>query len=255
MTADQEKSAKAGRHAASNPVGRATAAAVDAVVRHLPGPIRLRLETEAGSRFLRFAPVALAALLTSQITLAVLTGLQMTAGKAALIASVVGAFVSYVLSRWAWERKGRPDLLRETVPFWLVSFAVWGFLSLVTHYAGAWAKQENLHHLEKHLVVNGTYLAANCITFVTRFLIFHYLLFANERKANATADSAGSGGTASAEPGEPDGHRPANRPDPLENGHAPAGPELPGEPVSREPVSRELAEPGRDPGHMAFVGE
>jgi putative flippase GtrA len=188
MTAEPEKSAHAARHAATNPVSRATESVIGAFIRLMPASVRRRLETDAGKRFLRFAPVAIAALVTSQLTLAILTGLNMTAGKAALIASVVGAFVSYVLSRWAWESKGRPDLLRETVPFWLVSFAVWGILSLVTHYAGAWAKQENLHHLEKHLVVNGAYLAANCVTFVCRFLIFHYVLFAKRRKADAATE-------------------------------------------------------------------
>jgi putative flippase GtrA len=170
------------------------------VIRIMPGPIRRKLQTEAGSRFGRFVPVAIAAVLASQITLAILTGANMTAGKAALCASIVGAAVSYVLSRWAWDRKGRPDLLRETVPFWLVSFAVWGFLSLVTHYAGAWAKQENLHHLEKHLVVQGAYLAANCITFVTRFLIFHYLLFAR-RSEPAVAIELAAGPELGAAPG------------------------------------------------------
>jgi putative flippase GtrA len=153
------------------------------VLRLLPGPIRKRLQTDAGMRFGRFVPVAIAALASSQITLAILVGpVQMTAGKAALIASVVGALVSYLLSRWAWERKGRPDLLRETVPFWLISFAVWGVLSLTSHYAGAFAKHEHMHHLEKIAVVNGAYLLANCVTFVSRFLIFHYVLFADRRK-------------------------------------------------------------------------
>jgi hypothetical protein len=182
MTAEPEKPAPSARHAVVNPVWRAASAVVDAGIKIMPAPIRRRLETDAGKRFTRFLPVAVAALASSQITLAILTGFNMTAGKAALLASIVGAGVSYVLSRWAWERKGRPDLLRETVPFWLVSFAVWGFLSLVTHYAGSYAKHHDLHHVQKHLVVQGTYLAANCITFVTRFLIFHYVLFANQRR-------------------------------------------------------------------------
>jgi putative flippase GtrA len=189
MTAEPEQPAQAARPASSNPVSKATMAVVYAIVRLLPGSIRRRLETEAGDRFLRFAPVALASLLTSQIALALLTAFGMTAGKAALIASVVGAFVSYVLSRWAWESRGRPDLLRETVPFWLVSFAVWGILSLAAHYAGAFAKDEHLHHLEKHLVVNGAYFLANCVTFVCRFLIFHYVLFKKQRKAAAEAEA------------------------------------------------------------------
>src|SRR5580704_5395453 len=189
MTAEPEKSAPAARHALSGPASRALAATGAAVLRCMPGPVRRKLETEAGQRFGRFVPVASAALASSQITLAILTGVNMSAGKAALCASIVGALVSYLLSRWAWERKGRPDLLRETVPFWLVSLAVWGVLSLTTHYAGAYAKQEHLHHLSKLVVVNGAYLAANCVTFVTRFLIFHYVLFAN-RKQDATVVTA-----------------------------------------------------------------
>jgi putative flippase GtrA len=178
---------------------------VYAIVRCMPRSVRRRLSTEAGDRFLRFAPVAIAALVTSQFTLAILTGLNMSAGKAALIASIVGAFVSYVLSRWAWESKGKPDLLRETVPFWLVSFAVWGILSLVAHYAGSFALHEHLHHLEKHLVVNGAYLIANCVTFVTRFLIFHYILFKKRApKVAAPAATEGSGDPATmALAGEP----------------------------------------------------
>ena len=180
MTAEPEKPAPVRRHARFS---RAASRIGDTVLRLLPGPIRRRLQTDAGMRFSRFVPVAIAALASSQITLAILVGpLVMTAGKAALIASVVGALVSYLLSRWAWERKGRPDLLRETVPFWLISFAVWGVLSLTSHYAGAFAKHEHMHHLQKIAVVNGAYLAANCVTFVTRFLIFHYLLFNDRRK-------------------------------------------------------------------------
>jgi putative flippase GtrA len=215
MTAEPQKSDPAARHAAENPVIRVTTAMTMAVIRILPGPIRRRFETEAGKRFSRFVPVAIAAVIASQITLALLTGFNMTAGKAALIASIVGAAVSYMLSRWAWDRKGRPDLLRETVPFWLVSFTVWGILSLTTHYAGAYAKSEHLHHLEKHLVVNGAYLAANCVTFVARFLIFHYVLFAGRR----TAATAGPGGAPAA--GSPDSGQmaladsaPPNKPQP-----------------------------------------
>jgi putative flippase GtrA len=188
MTAEPEKPAPVRRHARSS---RVASRIGDTVLRLLPAPIRRRLQTEAGMRFSRFVPVAIAALASSQITLAILVGpLVMTAGKAALIASVVGALVSYLLSRWAWERKGRPDLLRETVPFWLVSFAVWGILSLTSHYAGAFAKHEHMHHLQKIAIVNGAYLAANCVTFVSRFLIFHYVLFADKRRAAAAASPA-----------------------------------------------------------------
>jgi putative flippase GtrA len=147
--------------------------------RLLPAPIARRLETEAGRRFARFIPVALAAVITSQVVLGLLTGpVNLTAGMSGVIASMAAALVSYLLSRWAWERKGRPDLLRETLPFWAVSLAVWGILGLTSHYASVWAHSMGYTHLMKHVVVQGAYFLMNCITFVARFLIFHYVLFA-----------------------------------------------------------------------------
>jgi putative flippase GtrA len=153
----------------------------------LPAPLRRKLRSEPGKRFMRFVPVSLAALASSQIALAVLVGLVgMSAGTAAFLASILGAGVSYVLSRWAWERKGRPDLLRETLPFWVVSVAAWTFLSFASHEASLWSRHMGHSHWEHVAVVNGAYFIANCITFVARFAIFHYLLFANRgNKAKA----------------------------------------------------------------------
>jgi putative flippase GtrA len=146
----------------------------------LPVPLRRKLRSEPGKRFMRFVPVSLAALGSSQLSLALLVGvIGMSAGTAAFIASIVGAGVSYLLSRWAWERKGRPDLLRETLPFWVVSVAAWTFLSFISHEASIWSRQMGHSHWQHVAVVNGAYFLANCVTFVARFAIFHYVLFAN----------------------------------------------------------------------------
>jgi putative flippase GtrA len=154
----------------------------------VPAPLERKLRTEAGKRFTRFVPVALTAVITSQIVLGLLTGpVNLSAGTAGVIASMTAALVSYLLSRWAWERKGRPDLLRETLPFWAVSVAVWGILGLTSHFASVWAHSMGYTHLKKHLVVQGAYLLMNCVTFAGRFLIFHYVLFADKRKTSAPA--------------------------------------------------------------------
>lgn len=77
--------------------------------RVVPAPLERKLRTEAGMRFTRFVPVAVAAVITSQIVLGLLTGpVNLSAGVSGVIASMSAALVSYLLSRWAWESRGLP---------------------------------------------------------------------------------------------------------------------------------------------------
>ncbi len=158
------------------------------LIDRLPAPLASKLKTRFGTQFLRFALVAVASLAASEIALGVLIdGLHLTAGISGVSAAIVGAIVSYVLSRWAWRRKGKPNVLRETIPFWLVSVGAWLVLGLATKLGVAIAHHEHLVHLEKNLVIGGVYFLANCVTFVLRFLIFHYVLFADK---DTTAETA-----------------------------------------------------------------
>jgi hypothetical protein len=155
-------------------------------------PLWKKLRSKVGVRFTRFIPVAAASLIASQVALVVFNHvlLRGNAGTAGFVAAVIGAAVSYVLSRWAWERKGRPDLLRETLPFWAVSVCVWIILAWANKLGVSLVHDMGLHKGWKKVVVeNGTYFGFNCITFVVRFLIFHYVLFADR----GAAGSAGSG--------------------------------------------------------------
>ncbi len=169
----------------------------------LPGGLRRRLRTKTGSRFMRFVPVSMAAVAASQLTLAVLVGItRLSAGTSAVIASMAGAAVSYVLSRWAWERRGRPHVLKETLPFWAVSVGAWIVLGVVSHYASMWAISMGFSHWQRVVVVNTAYLMANCVTFVTRFAIFHYVLFA-DRGPKGSPGSVRAGSEFNAADGAP----------------------------------------------------
>ena len=149
------------------------------------------LRTTVGIRFTRFVKVALAALVTSELTLALCDGVfHLTAAPAAVASWFTGAVVSYVLSRWAWERKGKPDVLRETVPFWVISAVVVVILTLSTKFGYEAAGWMHLHGAKHVAFVGLVYLVANFVTFMMRFLIFHYVLFA-EPKTTAPAAAAG----------------------------------------------------------------
>jgi len=140
--------------------------------------IERRLHTSVGKRFSRFILVAAGAVIASQATLAICLGpIGWTAGRSALSAWLVGAAVSYLLSRWAWERKGKPNLLKETLPFWIVAVGTAIVLTATTKWANQRALAMGLPDNERLMFTAAAYFLANCVTFLTRFLIFHYILF------------------------------------------------------------------------------
>src|SRR5262249_52169332 len=147
------------------------------VLPRIGAAVQSKLRTTVGKRFSRFVLVAFASLGSSLVTLSLLLGVfHLSGGLAGILSAIAGAAVSYVLSRWAWERKGRPHLLKETLPFWLVSVGSWIVLGLASHYASIWANSMNLEHWERVAFIDIAYFLANCLTFATRFLIFHYVL-------------------------------------------------------------------------------
>jgi putative flippase GtrA len=154
------------------------------------GRLMAKLRTTVGKRFTRFIRVAIVSLATSEATLAACDGVfHLTAIPAAVSSWFTGAVVSYLLSRWAWERKGRPDLLRETVPFWVISALVVVILSGATK-LGYWAATRMHLHGAGHVAFVGlVYLIANFITFLLRFVIFHYVLFADPKPASQDAET------------------------------------------------------------------
>jgi len=150
------------------------------LIDRLPAPLANRLRTRFGTQFVRFAMVAVLSLGASEIALFAFIGpLHMTGGVSGVCAGAIGALVSYFLSRRAWGRTGKPNILRETIPFWLVSAGAWLVLGLATKLGLYVAHSLDLHHLKRHLVVGGIYFLANCFTFMARFLIFHYILFSD----------------------------------------------------------------------------
>jgi putative flippase GtrA len=153
-----------------------------------------------GIRFGRFAVAAIAAFVTTEVVLTICAGpLDLTATWASLISWFSGALVSYLLSRWAWKRKGRPNLLRETLPFWVVSAMVVVILTLATKFAYHSAGWMHLHGAERVLFVDAVYGVANVGTFLLRFLFFHYVLFAGS--AGVAGPAAAEEALASTDPG------------------------------------------------------
>jgi putative flippase GtrA len=163
--------------------------------------ITRKARTVLGIRFGRFAIAAISAFATSEIVYTICAGaLALSSTEATLVGWFSGVVVSYVLSRWAWERKGRPNLLKETVPFCVVSAIVIVVLEIADKYLGYHpATWWHLHGAERALYLAAVYGAANLFTFLLRFLFFHYVLFAGS--AGRTAPGAAEEALASTDPG------------------------------------------------------
>src|ERR1700749_2475015 len=106
------------------------------VTNRLSESLHQKARSRLGIRFGRFTIAAIAAFATTEGVLTICAGpLDLTATWAAIISWFSGALVSYVLSRWAWKRKGRPSLLKETLPFWIVSAMVVAILTVADKFA------------------------------------------------------------------------------------------------------------------------
>jgi uncharacterized membrane protein len=159
----------------------------------MPVPIAAWLRTKFGKHLSRFAVVALVSLATTQIVLSIAYLLIRTGGVATLLGWFAGAAVSYLLSRKAWERKGKPDLLRETLPFWLIAAMTAIILTTAGHLAGEFATDHHMGKFDATALVSGTVLVANAVTFAMRFVIFHYVLFADPPRAKHRARTVPAG--------------------------------------------------------------
>jgi putative flippase GtrA len=163
------------------------------VTNRISDTLTRKVRGKLGVRFGRFAVAAMAAFATTEVVFTICAGpLGLSATWATLIAWFSGALVSYILSRWAWKRKGRPSLLKETLPFWVVSAMVVAILTLANKFGYHSASWMRLTGAERVLYLDAVYGVANLGTFVLRFLFFHYVLFAGSpgRPAPGAAEEA-----------------------------------------------------------------
>jgi putative flippase GtrA len=142
-----------------------------------------KFKSVAGKRFRRFLLAAGAAVAASQVTLTFcLSVLNLSAVKSGFVAWVAAAATSYIFSRWAWERKGRPNLLKETLPFWLIAAAAALIQISVAKLVSDVAYRLNLTGAHRIFLIDAAFFLANCFTFLARFFIFHYLLFVDRNQ-------------------------------------------------------------------------
>ncbi|MGH8868076.1 MAG: GtrA family protein [Actinomycetes bacterium] len=111
-------------------------------------------------------------------------GLAGTTG-ATLLAFAASAVPNYWFSRhWAWRRTGRPDLVRELLPYLATITLNLAVATLATGYAENQVAALTDSHAVRTAVVTLTYTATYGLLFLGKFLVFEYLLFGDRARAH-----------------------------------------------------------------------
>lgn len=113
----------------------------------------------------------------SEAAYVVLYGLlHLTPGWSSVGAWLAGALPNFWLNRnWAWQRRGRPSLLREVLPYALVVALTLLLATLATRAADAGLRTSDVGEGLRVVLVAGTFLAVYVAMFVLRFVLLDRL--------------------------------------------------------------------------------
>ncbi|MDE3087294.1 MAG: GtrA family protein [Acidobacteriota bacterium] len=139
------------------------------------------LSTPAGRRLARYTAVSASATVVSFSTLTVVFGALRLWSEvpSVLFANAVAAVWSYNLNRrWAWGKTGRSHVVREVLPFAVMSLSGMALSTGAAAGAHHLAVSHHLGHLTRTALVLGANLAAWGSLWVVKFLVFNRLFSA-----------------------------------------------------------------------------
>jgi len=158
--------------------------------------------THEGRKMLRYTAVSGISTLVSFTVLFFVFGVFKVWSQvpSTIFANLVATFPSYYLNRtWAWGKSGRSHLLREIVPFWVMSG-----LGIVVSIFGAQLARHislkyNLPHIEQTVLVLVANVASFGVFWVLKLLLFnklfHFELEEFDEHLSAEEQSAAKSGS------------------------------------------------------------
>jgi putative flippase GtrA len=134
-----------------------------------------RRHTPEAKQLIKYTMVSVISTVASFGVLAIVYGLHIIKGEieATVFANVVATVPSYFLNRmWVWGKGGRSHVMKEIVPFWVMSA-----IGITVSIGGAAVARHigTTHHLS-HLQETAVLLLANLISFGL-FWVLKYMLY------------------------------------------------------------------------------
>lgn len=154
------------------------------------------LQSPSGKRMLRYTVVSAICVPVYFVALLLVYGVLRlwTEVPSTIFANVVAGVPAYFLYRsWVWGRSGRSHLMREVLPFCLVSLMG----ALLTVMAAAEAHRFGASHHLEHGLRTALLLGANFMAFgalwVVKFFAFHGLFHRDKTSSSAQTDAMVAG--------------------------------------------------------------
>jgi putative flippase GtrA len=140
--------------------------------------LRKMSRTPEGLKLIRYTTVSVISALTSLVLVTLIFGVLRLFDEvlSTLIANILAGVPSYILNRrWVWGKSGRSHILREVLPFWVMSITGIGFALYTASLAHDYATSHHLDHLARTVLVVGANISAFGILWILKFLILNRL--------------------------------------------------------------------------------
>ncbi len=130
-------------------------------------------KTHQGRKLIRFTSVSVISTLVSQGLIIIFYGITKWMGvvEATVVANCLATLPAYNLNRrWTWGKRGRSHLMKEVVPFWVMS----GLGIAFSFFGSLFARHiVNAHHWNHTLIGTLIVMAANFLSFAIFWLLKH----------------------------------------------------------------------------------
>ena len=147
--------------------------------------------TPEGLKMIKFTMVSVISALTSLVVLTFVYGVLglWSEVTSVLFANVTAGIPSYILNRrWVWGKTGRSHLLKEILPFAVISVTGIGFAAYTASLAHHFASAHHLHHLARTVLVVATNVVSFGTLWLFKFMILNRL-FAQIPDTESAADA------------------------------------------------------------------
>jgi putative flippase GtrA len=134
--------------------------------------------TPQGLKMIKFTMVSVISAVTSLVVLTFVYGVLRLWSEvpSTLFANLTAGVPSYILNRrWVWGKTGKSHMLKEILPFAVISVTGIGFALFTASQAHQFADSHHLHHLVRTVLIVGTNVASFGILWVFKFLILNRL--------------------------------------------------------------------------------